>query len=347
MTFRHTPIVILGLLLTLAAAGCGTAHQPASAPKAAGPWRGFHMNVSATNIEKLTQQVPALAAAGVNVLVVQVDYNFEFQSHPELRTRRAITRPQAHGLAEACRHQNIRLIPQLNCLGHQSGGSHTGALLKQYPQFDETPGKFPGNKGIYCRSWCPLHPEVNKIVFALMDELIDAFEADALHVGMDEVMLIGSEYCPRCKGKNTAELFAQAVNDYHTHLVKEKKVEMLMWGDRLLDSKTTGYSEWDAAANGTAAAIDRIPKDIIICDWHYEKRDSYPSIPIFLNKGFRVWPSGWYKVPATQAFVSFAQRQKNPRMFGYLCTTWGRENIDHLADFPSLRPGFDQLKNKQ
>jgi uncharacterized lipoprotein YddW (UPF0748 family) len=39
--------------------------------------------------------------------------------------------------------------------------------------------------------WCPLHPEVNKVVFALIDEIIDAFEADAVHIGMDEIFLCG------------------------------------------------------------------------------------------------------------------------------------------------------------
>src|SRR5205085_11379595 len=100
------------------------------------------------------------------------------------------------------------------------------------------------NKGIYCRSWCPFHPEVNKVVFALMDELIDAFDADAFHVGMDEVFILGQ--CPRCKGKENADLFAKAVNDLHAHLVGKRKLQMLMWGDRLLEGKTTGYGGWEA-----------------------------------------------------------------------------------------------------
>ena len=33
-------------------------------------------------------QLPDLAARGVNVLVLEVDYGFEFRSHPELRDRR-------------------------------------------------------------------------------------------------------------------------------------------------------------------------------------------------------------------------------------------------------------------
>jgi hypothetical protein len=52
-----------------------------------------------------------------------------------------------------------------------------------------------------------------------------------------------------------------------------------MWGDRLIDGKKYDFGEWEASTNGTAAAIDLIPKDIIVCPWHYELRDNYPSIP--------------------------------------------------------------------
>ena len=128
-----------------------------------------------------------------------------------------------------------------NCLGHQSWATNTGPLLKKHPEFDETPHIPADNKGIYCREWCPSHPDVNKVVFDLSDELIDAFEADALHVGMDEVFLIGSDKCPRCKGKDVGELFAGVVNRLHQHLVEEKGVEMLMWGDRLLDAGKFTY----------------------------------------------------------------------------------------------------------
>ena len=68
---------------------------------------------------------------------------------------------------------------------------------------------------------------------------------------------------------------------------------MLMWGDRLLDAKTTGHSRWEASTNGTAPAIDRIPTDIVVCDWHYGRQDDYPSIPLLQKKRFRVWPAGW------------------------------------------------------
>jgi len=43
----------------------------------------------------------------------------------------------------------------------------------------------------------------------------------------------------------------------------------------------------DAGCNGTATAVDLIPKDIVICDGHYEKRNEYLSVRYFqeIRKG--------------------------------------------------------------
>lgn len=307
-------------------------------------WRGIHLLVGDNEqIEALTGTVPELAEMGVNVVIVEVNYDYAYSSHPELRGDNPITTDRARALAKVCRKHAVRLVPQFQCLGHQSWREITFPLLTQYPQFDETPDQFPSNEGIYCRSWCPQHPEVTPIVFELFDELIDAFEADGLHVGMDEVFLIASEHCPRCEGHDPAQLFAKAVNDYHAHLVGKREVEMLMWGDRLLDDATTGYGKWEAAANDTHPAIDLIPKDVVICDWHYTQRDDYPSIPLFLQKGFRVWPAGWKDVPATEALIEFAQRYESERMLGHLCTTWGQVEPDELAEFPPIRVAMKKL----
>src|SRR5437763_12527686 len=86
-----------------------------------------------------------------------------------------------------------------------------------------------------------------------------------------------------CRNQAPAGLFAKAVNDLHQHIVGQRKLQMLMWSDRLLNASATGFSEWEAAKNGTDRAIDLVPKDIILCDWHYEKREDYPSIPIFVS----------------------------------------------------------------
>jgi len=269
--------------------------------------------------ERLISEV--LAPMGINVLILEVCYGFQYQSHPELSSG-GLDRDDARRLTELCHRHGIRLIPLFNCVGHQSWRSRTFPLLQKYPQFDETPHVPADNKEIYCREWCPSHPDVYPIVFDLLDELIGAFDADALHVGMDEVFLIGDERCPRCKGKDVGELFAGAVNRLHEHLVKRRGVEMLMWGDRLLDARRFGYGRWEASETGSHRAVDMVPKDIIICDWHYRVREDYPSVRFFQEKGFRVLPATWKTPEAGAALVRCARRKATEKMLGILFTGW-------------------------
>jgi hypothetical protein len=302
------------------------------------PWCALHLLGfdSDSSLVILERQLPDLAAAGINTLVLEVDYAFEFKSHPELRSGdRPITRPGAARLAKACRERGIRLIPQFQCFGHQSWAETTFTLLTRYPELDIVPGAFPGNKGLYCREWDPMNPRVYEIVFPLLDEILEAFDADFLHVGMDEVFLIGNELSPSTRGKDPAEVFAKAVNDLYGHIVLKRGKTMLMWADRLIDAGVIDYGEWEASKNGTAAAIDRVPRDIILCDWHYEPRESYPSVPMFLEKGFRVLPASWRNVEASRQLIQYSGKLGNPRMLGHLFTRWTSAK-DSLAGFRPL-----------
>ena len=72
-----------------------------------------------------------------------------------------------------------------------------------------------------------------------------------------------------------------------------KNRELWIWGDRLIDGKATGMGMWEASMNQTARAIDMIPKDVVICDWHYERPDQ--SAVYFAMKGLRVITCPWNK----------------------------------------------------
>ena len=260
-----------------------------------------------------------LPAGGYDTLVLLVRYNFQFRRHPEVATSNALDLAQAKEIAALCRRNKIRLIPKMNLLGHQSGkerGTEDG-LLKAHPEFDETPDLEAVR---YCRSLCPRHPEVKRVVCDLIDEMLAAFGADALHVGCDEVFEIG--HCPRCKGASNAQLFADWINTLHEHIAGKSGVEMLMWSDRLLDGHSTGYGEWEAAMNGTFPAVDMIPKDIVCCDWHYGAGPEYPSVPYLTGKGFRTVVCPWRTAQATQALLDFAWKMRSDKVLGVLQTTW-------------------------
>ncbi len=292
------------------------------------PVRGLHLGVPAK------QELPAALAfirtalprEGVNTLILEFDYSFDFQSRPEFAAPDQLSRGDVAEILTACRAAGVELIPQINCLGHQSWAQRTGRLLEKHPEFDETPGKFPGNTGIYCRSYCPLHPDVHAVLFDLIDELVRACEARAFHCGMDEVFLLADPDCPRCRGKDPAELFAGEVKVLRDHLASVG-CRMWMWGDRLIDGKATGIGAWEASENGIHRAVDLVPKDIVICDWHYERSPATPEF--FAARGFDVVACPWRKAPAAleqlgriRALRSGPDATAARHALGVLQTTW-------------------------
>ncbi len=263
------------------------------------PVRGFCIAAPQTDeVDKFIKFIAEeLAPRKVNTLILRVDYNYQYESHPELRNEKALSKAEVKKIVDVCRKNQIRVIPQVNLLGHQSWASGIGNLLKVYPQFDETPQvkmpekyQWPNADGLYCKSYCPLHPEVHAVVFDLMDEICEAFETDAFHAGMDEVFYIGDDKCPRCSGRDKAELFAGEVNLIRNHLAQKSR-QLWIWGDRLIDGKTTGMGMWEASMNNTHRAIDLIYKDVMICDWHYERPDQ--TAVYFATKGFSVVTCPW------------------------------------------------------
>ena len=179
------------------------------------PVRGFSIAAPKSQaVDKFVSFIEEeLAPRDINVLILRVDYNYQYMSHPELQDDVALSEWEVKKLVAACRRHGIRLVPQINLLGHQSWAEGIGNLLKVYPEFDETPSvkmpekyEWPNEDGLYCKSYCPLHPGVHLIVFELVDELLEVFEASDFHAGLDEVFYIGEEECPRCSGHDPAEL---------------------------------------------------------------------------------------------------------------------------------------------
>src|SRR5690349_2981508 len=80
-----------------------------------------------------------LKPRSINTLILRVDFNYQYESHPELRDSAALSKLDVQRIVAECKTAGISLIPQINLLGHQSWASTTHNLLRVYPQFDETP----------------------------------------------------------------------------------------------------------------------------------------------------------------------------------------------------------------
>jgi len=341
------------ILLLSAISCCAFSQGPSSkvsAPANILPVRGFCIAAPQTeDVDEFVKFIDEeLATRSVNTLILRVDYNYQYESHKELRDSSALSKSEVKRLVAVCKKNNIHIIPQVNLLGHQSWAGKTGNLLRVYPEFDETPQvnmpekyEWPNPDGLYCKSYCPLHPDVHKVVFDIIDEICDVFETDAFHAGMDEVFYIGDPNCPRCSGRDKAELFAGEVRTIRDHLALKGR-KLWIWGDRLIDGKNTGMGEWEASYNSTYRAVDMIPKDVIICDWHYERPDQTPVY--FAMKGLSVvtcpWRDAGNAVIQTQDMVrwrKYATPEMKDRYMGMLQTVWSGAG-QFLDNFYGRRP---------
>ncbi len=329
---RNIIVKSLFVLVVMTAINLGVSGQSKLATML--PVRGFCIALpTPDNLDEFVNFINTeLAPRQVNTLVLRVEYKYKFRSHPELIDTLALSKRELRKIVKACKKNNIRVIPLIDLLGHQSGARGPGKLLRVYPQFDETPA--PKIKdttrvilnGFNMKSYCPLHPDVHKVLFDVIDEICGIFGSDAFHAGMDEVFDLGNDKCPRCAGRDKAELFAGEVRTIRDHLAGNGRV-MWMWGDRLLDGKTTGMGRWEASYINTHRAVDLIPKDVVICDWHYERPDLSPVY--FAMKGLSVMTCPWrnpgsavQQIDDMVRFRQYSTPQMSERFLGIMETVW-------------------------
>ena len=126
--------------------------------------------------------------------------------------------------------------------------------------------------------------------------------------------------------------------------------------------------QWEASTNDTHRAIDLISKDVVICDWHYERPDKTPVL--FASKGFRVLSAVWNRpevaIQQTVDMANFretATKVMKPRYAGMMQTIWSpadsymrqverrdsgqpesRRVGDARSEVDCFRRTFDQMK---
>jgi uncharacterized protein (DUF736 family) len=106
----------------------------------------------------------------------------------------------------------------------------------------------------------------------------------------------------------------------------------MLWGDMLLAREEIKDGAAFAAsveqARETRAAL---PKDAIVCDWHYDTLgpDDFLSLKILKDAGFtHVIASTWFK---PMNIYGFAEAARRGGAWGLLQTTWAGYNLDEGA----------------
>jgi hypothetical protein len=302
--------------------------------------RGVHFGIPPREeipfIKRLIRYL--LAPMRMNTIFLQVTAGMKFDRRPEINeaweraNRKAtmgkappvphgdmvcggsyLTKEEVRDLVEYAREYGFEVIPEVQSL------SHVQYLTITYPEIAEEKGEASVTPP-YPHCYCPLHPDVYKIVFDMIDEVVEVFKPVCyVHMGHDEAYMMA--VCERCKGKSKAELYAGDVNKIYQYL-KSKGLGMMIWADMLQPFRY--YSSADA--------IDMIPKDIIMLDFVWYFRLDEDIEDHLLQHGFKVIMGNFY----SSHYTRYTTRSAKAGMLGAEVSTWCRTDEYTLAALGKL-----------
>jgi hypothetical protein len=300
--------------------------------------RMLHINLKNMTPRGLDQVLYRAWRAHFNGIVVSLSNSVKFESNKALWKPLAIEKNDFLKFVQKAKTLGIEIIPQLSLLTHQDKDFIDPSV---YPDlmFNE-------------RTYDPNNTAVYTLIFDLVDEIQALIAPRAIHIGHDEVVGL------REKDKGVFEPvlpsdFLNDVKKINSYLISHD-IETWMWGDMLLTPKE--FPEMHPGSlNGNeqyALLRTQIPKNIVICDWHYKhykgylsKKLTFPSMDAFINTGFEVYGSTYDVSEITKKFSEYAYKLKSQKVKGMIATTWttllkGATVNDKQTDYWQL---FDKI----
>jgi len=276
--------------------------------------RALHLVIRGSRPEAIKELIEQGRKWKFNTLIISTHDNVQFASIPSIAFPYAWTKAKLMDVVQYAKENGFDVIPEVKLLTHQH------VFLQD---------KFP-NLMFNAQTYDPRNPEVYKTIFPLLDEIIDLFKPRAVHIGHDEVVRRAYNAATKRKfmffnpGEKPlpAELYLQDIILVHGYL-KGRGVQTWMWGDMLISPSE--FPQMEASNlhggwNGYSSLRRKLPKDIVICDWHYfDDRADFPSVAAFQHDGFRVLGATWKKESTIRNFGRYAAQQSAE---GMIATTW-------------------------
>jgi len=295
-------LTVCGIFFGLAPSALAASSQNAQ------PVRALHVVLRSLTVADAKRLVEMARDAGFNTLILDPRDQVRFNNFPGKPLEVAWNRKEFLSVVEYARKLGLTFVPEIKLLTHQKqlfGDSWPGLM------FDK-------------ETYDPRRREVYGLVFPYLDEIITLLHPAAIHIGHDEVHHAYKVKKNASLSKNMlpAELFYQDVVSIHDYL-KSRGIVTWMWGDMLISrDELPGMSSHhlNGVSDYGARMRNRLPKDIVICDWHYaDEQLQFPSVDIFLADGFRVLGATFRKLDTMRNFSRYAAQHSAA---GMIATTW-------------------------
>ena len=231
------------------------------------PYRGLHVDVSRhfRSVDFLKKQMDAMAMFKMNRMHIHLTdaagWRIQIDAYPRL-TEFAAWRPQqtwkewwagdrhyceadepdAYGgyytkeqlrdLVQYAHERHIEIIPEIEMPGHSE------EVLAAYPELS-CAGK-PYSQG----EFCPGNEETFRFLETVLDEVMEVFPSEYIHIGGDEANKTHWKTCPRCQQRMQEEGLAD-VDELQSYMIKRMA--------RYVESKGRKVIGWDEILDGGLA----------------------------------------------------------------------------------------------
>ena len=236
--------------------------------------------------------------------------SLRFDAVPEAASPHAYTKPEMRELVAYARSRGVRVVPELAALGH----SRYLTALPAYRHLSEA------GEDAHFSGMCPVSDETRRIITTLIAETCEVFDDPDLHVGFDEVNIGGHPLTrdalrTRTKGDLLAD-YAVFLND----TVRAQGRRTWMWADCVLKSPEL---------------LQRLPRDVVTCDWQYTPDVSPAGTQLLLDAGFDVmacsalishdqplFPGERFAMPNVRVMQAMTGLTGRGRVLGHVNTVW-------------------------
>jgi hypothetical protein len=245
---------------------------------------------------------------------------FRSAKHPWYGWRDGWLTPAECGrLAALAKDLGVTVVPFFNVFGHATasrGKTGKNAILDISPEYQPL---FEPVEGF---NWCVSNLEARHVIQDIVRELHEAFGRPSyFHLGCDEAE---PPSCALCCADGYGRRVAEHIESM-VAFVRSLGARPMIWHDKFL---LHGDPRWKGLeANGspeTAAMLETLIRDVIICDWHYaapcEGDRHFASLDHFRALGFDAMTCPWDNLDGIAAQCAYARQHG----IGIVCTTWNR-----------------------
>lgn len=316
------------------------------------PWRGLLLDCSRHFMEKefVLKYIDLLAYHKMNTLHWHITedqgWRIEIDAYPKLTEIGAwredvyneadgdlyggfYTKEDIKEIVSYAKTRHINVVPEIEMPGHSQ------AALAAYPEFSCTGGPFKVETewGVFKEIYCAGNPATTEFLKNILDEVLDMFPSEYIHVGADEVPKYRWEHCDKCQ-KRMVENDLEDEEELQSHFLSDI--------NNYLKSKGRTMTGWDEIAEGGH------PEDIIVQSWR-----GYKGAEEAIEAGLRTIVS-----PTSHAYFDYdlksidlekvynfdpypenIDRSKKSLVLGGECNMWSERAPQHKVDskvFPRL-----------